>query len=153
MSRNMNDRYLTHSINRSTRRHPNDPPLVPLVNKPVGYVGFGIDKNDHSSLLESELFKQQIYKMLCMGISPKITVIDGQSKHKDDTGINKGQFLSNNVVTLSGDEVLQKEIEELIEVQQLGLERKGFKSFVTALDNTDDEDESLEILRKALQNG
>jgi hypothetical protein len=153
MSRNMNDRYLTHSINRSTRRHPNDPPLVPLVNKPVGYVGFGIDKNDHSSLLESELFKQQIYKMLCMGISPKITVIDGQSKHKDDTGINKGQFLSKNVVTLSGDEVLQKKIEELIEVQQLGLERKGFKSFVTALDNTDDEDESLEILRKALQNG
>ena len=153
MSRNMNDRYLAHSINRSTRRHPDDLPMVPLVNKPVGYVGFGIDKNDHSSLLESELFQQQIYKMLNMGISPKITIIDGQSKHKDDKGINKGQFISKNVVTLSGDEILQKKVEDLIEVQRLELERKGFKLFVTALDNVDDEDESLEILRKAIQNG
>ena len=88
-----------------------------------------------------------------MGISPKITIIDGQSKHKDDKGINKGQFLSKNVITLSGEEILQKKVEELIEVQTLELEKRGFKSFLTALDNIDDEDERLEILRKALQNG
>lgn len=153
MGRNMNERYLTHSLNRATRRHNLDVAGQPFVHKPVGYVGFGVDKKDPSSLLESDLFQQQIYKMLCLGISPKITVIDGQSKHRDDPNIPKGQLLKKDVVTLTGDETLVKKIEDLIELQRLSLEKQGLRAFTKALDTVDDEDEALEILRKATNHG
>ena len=45
MSRNMNERLLSHSINRSTRRHPDDKPYAELIHKPKGYTAFGVNVN------------------------------------------------------------------------------------------------------------
>jgi hypothetical protein len=43
-------------------------------------------------------------KMIGMGIDPTITVIDGQSRAKDDDKVKKNAFVQNSVATLTGNE-------------------------------------------------
>lgn len=150
MSRNMNERLLSHAINRGTRRNPKDKPYQDLVHKPKGYVAFGVDVNDPASLLQSEMFKQQMIKMIGMGISPTITVIDGQSRAKDDDKVKKNKFVYENVASLTGNEKLRKGIEDLIEKTKLDIDRSGLRLYNNTVKQAQVFDASLAILEKAL---
>jgi hypothetical protein len=150
MSRNMNERLLSHAMNRGTRRHKDDKPYVELVHKPKGYVAFGVNVKDPASLLQSEMFKQQMIKMIGMGIDPTITVIDGQSRAKDDDKVKKNAFVQNSVATLTGNEKLRKGIEDLIEKTKLEIDRSGLRLYNNTVKQAKDFDESLVILEKAL---
>ena len=150
MSRNMNERLLSHAINRGTRRNPKDKPYQDLVHKPKGYVAFGVDTNDPASLLQSEMFKQQMIKMIGMGVNPTITVIDGQSRAKDDDKVKKNNFVYENVASLTGNEKLRKGIEDLIEKTKFDIDRSGLRLYNNTVKQAQEFDESLEILEKAL---
>ena len=150
MSRNMNERLLSHAINRGTRRNPKDKPYQELVHKPKGYVAFGVDVNDPASLLQSEMFKQQMIKMIGMGVNPTITVIDGQSRAKDDDKVKKNNFVYDNVASLTGNEKLRKGIEELIEKTKLDIDRSGLRLYNNTVKQAQEFDDSLAILEKAL---
>jgi hypothetical protein len=150
MSRNMNERLLSHAMNRGTRRHKDDKPYVELVNKPKGYVAFGVNVNDPASLLQSEMFKQQMIKMIGMGINPTITVIDGQSRANDKDKVKKNAFIQNSIATLTGNEKLRKGLEELIEKVKMDIDRSGLRLYNNTVKQAKDFDESLAILGKAL---
>jgi|TARA_B110000259_G_scaffold128050_1_gene144681 hypothetical protein len=150
MSRNMNERLLSHAINRGTRRNPKDKPYQELVHKPKGYVAFAVDVNDPASLLQSEMFKQQMFKMVVMGLSPTITVIDGQSRAKDEDTVKKNKFVYESVASLTGNETLRKGIEELIEKTKLDIDRSGLRLYNNTIKQANNFDDKLAILEKAL---
>ena len=149
MSRNMNDRLLSHAGNRQTRRHPDDKPYQPLKNKPVGYLAFGVDKNNPVSLIQSTLFRQQIYKLFGMGINPKITIIDSQSRAKDDDSWKKHDFNQGEPLTLTGNEKLKIEVEELLNTVRIDIKKRSSKKITNALKGSENFDSRMKILEKA----
>jgi hypothetical protein len=151
MSRNMSERLLSHSINRCTRRHPDDKPYAELVKKPVGYTGFGVDINDSASLLQNEMFKQQIYKLVGQGLDPKITIIDGSSTSKDDSTTPKNDFVYDSVASLTGDEKLKRGVEKLIQNVKYEFQRNQMNTFNKTMNSTKDFTNKMAIFKKALE--
>ena len=150
LARTMNDRFSTHSMMRGSRRHPKDKPYQPLTHKPYNYVAMGIDENNSEDLLRSKLFENQIYKLLSLGLDPKITIIDGKSKAKDDDKQKKPATRKKVVSSLTGDEELTKKVEELIRVQKLKLGIKKNKQIVNTITNQETWEDKLKVLEQAL---
>ena len=87
---------------------------------------------------------------MSLGLDPKITIIDGKSKAKDDDKQKKPATRKKVVSALSGDEELTKKVEELIRVQKLKLGIKKNKQIVNTITNQETWEDKLKVLEQAL---
>ena len=97
------------------------------------------------------MFKQQMYKLVGMNLDPKITIIDGASKAKDNSKVKKNQFVqSDNVSTLTGNEKLKKTVSRILKTVKIDLETRQNNKFKKTIKSAKDFDSKLAILEKAL---